>query len=126
MATLAVAWLTRSAALHLSGLDPGVVMIALVALFFFVHYFSIGWAWCSASSSSPPSSPPGPSFRERPPVQERPMTIEHEIALIPGDGIGREVLPAGVAVLEAVARRRGLRFSWNGSRARERTPAPGV
>jgi tartrate dehydrogenase/decarboxylase/D-malate dehydrogenase len=40
------------------------------------------------------------------------MTIAHEIALIPGDGIGREVLPAGVAVLEAVGRRHGLRFSW--------------
>jgi L-tartrate/succinate antiporter len=34
-----VAWLTRSASLRLSGLAPGVVMIALVALFFFVHYF---------------------------------------------------------------------------------------
>jgi tartrate dehydrogenase/decarboxylase/D-malate dehydrogenase len=40
------------------------------------------------------------------------MTIRHEIALIPGDGIGREVLPAGVAVLEAVGRRYGLEFSW--------------
>jgi len=36
----------------------------------------------------------------------------YEIALIPGDGIGREVLPAGVAVLEAVGRRHGLEFSW--------------
>jgi tartrate dehydrogenase/decarboxylase/D-malate dehydrogenase len=40
------------------------------------------------------------------------MTTTHEIALIPGDGIGREVLPAGVAVLEAVGRTYGLRFSW--------------
>jgi tartrate dehydrogenase/decarboxylase/D-malate dehydrogenase len=40
------------------------------------------------------------------------MTTAHEIALIPGDGIGHEVLPAGVAVLEAVTRRHGLRFSW--------------
>jgi tartrate dehydrogenase/decarboxylase / D-malate dehydrogenase len=40
------------------------------------------------------------------------MTTTHEIALIPGDGIGREVLPAGVAVLEAVGRRYGLAFSW--------------
>src|SRR5690349_16589427 len=27
---------------------------------------------------------------------------EHRIAVIPGDGIGKEVIPAGVAVLEAV------------------------
>jgi tartrate dehydrogenase/decarboxylase/D-malate dehydrogenase len=40
------------------------------------------------------------------------MTTAHEIALIPGDGIGREVLPAGVAVLEAVGRRHALEFSW--------------
>jgi tartrate dehydrogenase/decarboxylase/D-malate dehydrogenase len=40
------------------------------------------------------------------------MTTTHQIALIPGDGIGREVLPAGVAVLEAVGRRHGLAFSW--------------
>ncbi len=33
-----VAWLTRSAATRLSGLPPLAVMIALLALFFFVHY----------------------------------------------------------------------------------------
>ena len=30
---------------------------------------------------------------------------KHKIALIPGDGIGKEVLPEGVKVLEAAARR---------------------
>jgi tartrate dehydrogenase/decarboxylase / D-malate dehydrogenase len=40
------------------------------------------------------------------------MTTTYQIALIPGDGIGREVLPAGVAVLEAVGRRHGLAFTW--------------
>ena len=30
---------------------------------------------------------------------------KHKIALIPGDGIGKEVLPEGVRVLEAAARR---------------------
>jgi tartrate dehydrogenase/decarboxylase/D-malate dehydrogenase len=40
------------------------------------------------------------------------MTTTLDIALIPGDGIGREVLPAAVAVLEAVGRRHGIRFSW--------------
>ncbi len=36
------------------------------------------------------------------------------IALIPGDGIGKEVVPVGVAVLEAVshARGMGLEFEW--------------
>jgi tartrate dehydrogenase/decarboxylase / D-malate dehydrogenase len=40
------------------------------------------------------------------------MTIRHQIALIPGDGIGREVIPAGVAVLEAAGRRHGIEFGW--------------
>src|SRR5262252_5591708 len=31
--------------------------------------------------------------------------VRHKIALIPGDGIGKEVLPEGVRVLEAAARR---------------------
>jgi tartrate dehydrogenase/decarboxylase/D-malate dehydrogenase len=37
---------------------------------------------------------------------------EHSIAVIPGDGIGREVIPEGVRVLEAVAARHNLRFKW--------------
>src|SRR5258706_13469612 len=37
---------------------------------------------------------------------------EHKIAVIPGDGIGREVVPEGVRVLEAVGAKHGLRFKW--------------
>ena len=37
---------------------------------------------------------------------------EHRIAVIPGDGIGREVIPEGVRVLEAVGAKHGLRFTW--------------
>ncbi len=37
---------------------------------------------------------------------------EHLIAVIPGDGIGREVIPEGVRVLEAVGAKHGLRFNW--------------
>ena len=37
----------------------------------------------------------------------------HRIALIPGDGIGREVVPAGVAVLEAAGERFGISFEWD-------------
>lgn len=35
------------------------------------------------------------------------------IATIPGDGIGTEVVPAGIAVVDAAARRHGLEFTWD-------------
>src|SRR4051794_32317772 len=37
---------------------------------------------------------------------------EQRIAVIPGDGIGREVIPEGVRVLEAVGAKHGIRFHW--------------
>jgi tartrate dehydrogenase/decarboxylase/D-malate dehydrogenase len=37
----------------------------------------------------------------------------HRIAVIPGDGIGKEVVPEGMRVLDAVGARHGLRFEWN-------------
>jgi tartrate dehydrogenase/decarboxylase / D-malate dehydrogenase len=37
---------------------------------------------------------------------------EHVIAVIPGDGIGREVIPEGIRVLEAVGARHDIRFKW--------------
>jgi tartrate dehydrogenase/decarboxylase/D-malate dehydrogenase len=37
----------------------------------------------------------------------------HRIALIPGDGIGREVVPAALAVLEAVGKRHGISFGYD-------------
>ena len=36
------------------------------------------------------------------------MTIPHRIAVIPGDGIGKEVMPEGLRVLDAAARRFGI------------------
>ncbi len=39
------------------------------------------------------------------------MTV-HEIAVIPGDGIGKEVVPEGLRVLEAVGRKYDLQFRW--------------
>ena len=36
----------------------------------------------------------------------------HRIAVIPGDGIGREVMPEGIRVLEAVGAKHGIRFEW--------------
>jgi tartrate dehydrogenase/decarboxylase/D-malate dehydrogenase len=37
---------------------------------------------------------------------------DYRIAVIPGDGIGREVIPEGIRVLEAVGAKHGLRFAW--------------
>ncbi|HEY8555600.1 MAG TPA: tartrate dehydrogenase [Burkholderiales bacterium] len=38
---------------------------------------------------------------------------EYRIAVIPGDGIGREVMPEGMRVLEAAGARYGLRLRWD-------------
>ena len=35
------------------------------------------------------------------------------IAVIPGDGIGKEVVPEGMRVLEAAGRRFGIEFQWD-------------
>ncbi|GAC1402526.1 MAG: tartrate dehydrogenase [Candidatus Velthaea sp.] len=37
----------------------------------------------------------------------------YRIATIPGDGIGKEVLPEGVRVLEAAGRKHGIEFTWD-------------
>ncbi len=36
----------------------------------------------------------------------------YKIAVIPGDGIGREVVPEGLRVLEAAGRKFGIEFKW--------------
>ncbi len=36
----------------------------------------------------------------------------YRIAVIPGDGIGKEVVPEGIRVLEAAGRKFGIAFSW--------------
>ena len=38
--------------------------------------------------------------------------MAHRIAVIPGDGIGKEVVPEGLRVLEAAGRRFGFTFEW--------------
>lgn len=40
------------------------------------------------------------------------MAKTYEIAVIPGDGIGKEVVPEGMRVLEAAARRQGFALRW--------------
>ncbi|MDP3069786.1 MAG: tartrate dehydrogenase [Opitutaceae bacterium] len=37
----------------------------------------------------------------------------YRIATIPGDGIGQEVVPPGMLVLEAAAKKHGFRFTWD-------------
>jgi tartrate dehydrogenase/decarboxylase/D-malate dehydrogenase len=41
------------------------------------------------------------------------MTTEYRIAVIAGDGIGQEVMPEGIRVLEAAGRRFGISFRWD-------------
>jgi tartrate dehydrogenase/decarboxylase/D-malate dehydrogenase len=36
----------------------------------------------------------------------------HKIAVIPGDGIGKEVVPEGIGVIEAAGKRFGIEFQW--------------
>jgi len=36
----------------------------------------------------------------------------YRIALLPGDGIGKEVVPQGVRAVEAAGRRHGIKFTW--------------
>jgi tartrate dehydrogenase/decarboxylase/D-malate dehydrogenase len=38
--------------------------------------------------------------------------MKHRVAVIPGDGIGKEVVPEGVRVLDAAGRRFGVEFDW--------------
>jgi tartrate dehydrogenase/decarboxylase/D-malate dehydrogenase len=41
------------------------------------------------------------------------MSQAHRIAVIPGDGIGKEVVPEGIRVLEAAGRKFGIAFAWD-------------
>ena len=40
------------------------------------------------------------------------MTKHHRVAVIPGDGIGKEVVPEGIRALEAVGRKFDIGFEW--------------
>ena len=37
---------------------------------------------------------------------------QHKVAVIPGDGIGKEVVPAAVDVLNKLAANHGIGFDW--------------
>jgi tartrate dehydrogenase/decarboxylase/D-malate dehydrogenase len=48
------------------------------------------------------------------PLASGPQAMKgYRIATIPGDGIGNEVVPAGIAVLDAAARKFGFRLAWD-------------
>ncbi len=38
---------------------------------------------------------------------------KYRVAVIPGDGIGKEVVPEGIRVLEAAGARFGFEFDWH-------------
>lgn len=40
------------------------------------------------------------------------LVTTYRIAVLPGDGIGREVVPEGIRVLEAAGRKTGVSFAW--------------
>jgi tartrate dehydrogenase/decarboxylase/D-malate dehydrogenase len=41
------------------------------------------------------------------------MNKRHRIAVIPGDGIGKEVMPEGLRVIETAGRMHGVEFQWD-------------
>jgi tartrate dehydrogenase/decarboxylase/D-malate dehydrogenase len=41
------------------------------------------------------------------------MSRLHQVAVIAGDGIGKEVMPEGIKVMEAAARQFGISFQWD-------------
>ncbi len=47
------------------------------------------------------------------PWRQRVAARKHRIAVIPGDGIGKEVMPEGLRVLDAVAARFDIGFQWD-------------
>ena len=53
-------------------------------------------------SSSPPSPPSPPEPQATPPERSGAPSV-YRIAVIPGDGIGTEVIPEGLRVLERLA-----------------------
>ena len=45
--------------------------------------------------------------------RRRGLRKKYQVAVIPGDGIGNEVVPAGIAVMEAAAKKHGFRLAWD-------------
>lgn len=60
----------------------------------------------------PPSDPAGGPYRQGGEIDDMTAAQTYEIALIPGDGIGTEVMPEAVRVLEAAGRRFNIGFRF--------------
>ena len=59
-------------------------------------------------------SPVGTRYRAlREVTSEGVLMTKHKIAVIAGDGIGKEVVPEGIRVLEAAGRKFGFAFQWD-------------
>ena len=69
---------------------------------------TVSGAWVKLRSVLPRAA--GCSRRVR--VRQKSMS-KHRIAVIPGDGIGNEVVPEGIRVLEAAGRRFGIEFKFD-------------
>src|SRR4029077_328207 len=70
---------------------------------------------CCATSSTGSQillSATGKSRTMARPIGRECMANSYRVAVIAGDGIGREVVPEGVAVMEAAARRYGFALEW--------------
>ena len=48
-----------------------------------------------------------------PEAREQARVRKYRIAVIPGDGIGKEVVPEGIRVVEAAGRKFGFALAWN-------------
>ncbi len=59
--------------------------------------------------------PDDPALAQAPddPAPARDVAATYRIALIPGDGVGREVIAGAVSVLETAGRRFGFGFAWH-------------
>jgi Isocitrate/isopropylmalate dehydrogenase len=64
-------------------------------------------AWLRPSQEQAPN---GSRYNDRP--QGRTTMAVHRIAVMPGDGIGKEVVPEGQRVLEAAAKKFGIEFAF--------------
>ena len=70
--------------------------------------------WQVSGSNNKTFAPAGPAWRNNGrPGSDKTKSNTMRIAVIPGDGIGKEVVPEGMRVLEAVARKFDLGFEFD-------------
>jgi len=66
----------------------------------------------AGSARAAPHGFPPPGSAAQDPAKESGMSV-HRIAVLPGDGIGKEVVPEGLRVLEAAAKRFGISLQFD-------------